>query len=221
MSPEEGSGGVYHPKDLHVDLDEIMQSTTNLQQQWEQQMRRGQQMRQEQQVQPQGQAATLLPLGHDDQSMTIDDLAHAPATSIFPWTTNTTSPSGTGPRPFTNSDFPNTMISNSLTTMLHHPYHHSQTDTDDSNGLGNSSSHVSDSNMGGLVLGFDTMDPVPDGMKNGHLHSLLVQRASRLGNCSPGGSVSLQGEGCDREVLNYLLDVLLPIRHLVKIEINM
>ena len=105
--------------------------------------------------------------------------------------------------------------------MLHHPYHHSQTDTNDSNGLGNSSSHVSDSNMGGLVLGFDTMDPVPDGMKNGHLHSLLVQRASRLGNCSPGGSVSLQGEGCDREVLNYLLDVLLPIRHLVKIEINM
>lgn len=194
-------------------MGEVMQPTTNVQQQ--------QQQQQEQEMRPQKQVATLLPLSHDGQSMTVDDLEHPPTTSAFPWTTGTTSSSGTGSRPFTNSDFPNVMLSNGLSTMSYHPYYHIQTDAGDSNGLGRSSSHVCNSNMGGLVHGFDTIDPVPDGTKNGHLFSLLAQRASRLENCSPGGSVCLQAEGCDREVLNYLLDVLLPIRHLVKMEINM
>ncbi|KAF2108590.1 hypothetical protein BDV96DRAFT_262578 [Lophiotrema nucula] len=217
MSPEGGSVGVYNPKNIHVDLDEIMQSTPSVQQQREQQMRPGQQ----QQALSQGQAGVLLSLGQHDQSMALDDLEHAPTASVFPWATTTTSPSTTVPRPFTSGDFPNPIMPNSLTTMLNHPYHHSQTDSGDSNGLGSSSSHVGDSNMGGLLLEFDAMDTVPGGMKNGQLHSLLVQRAGRLRNCSPGGRVLFQGEGCDMEVLNYLLDVLLPVRHLVKIEINM
>jgi hypothetical protein len=213
VSPEEGGGGAYNPKDIHVDLEKIMQ-------QREHQIRWGQHVRQEQQVQTQGQAATLLSLSHDDQPMTIDGLEHTPATSIFPWTANSTSPSGIVPSPFNNSGMSNNMISNSLTTMLHHPYHN-QTDNSDGNGLGNGSSHAVDPSLGSLVLGFDTMDSVPDGAKNEHLNSLLMQRAKRLGDCIPGGSVTLQGDGCDREVLNYLLDVLMPIRHLVKIEINM
>jgi len=196
-------------------MDEIMQSTAGAQQQMEHRMGWGQQMRQEQHVQLHEKATTLLPLGHDDTPMTIDDLGHAPPNPTLPWTTNTTSPSTIGPHPFTDRDF------TSLTTLLHQPYHHSQTDTSNSNRLGNASGHTADSNLESLVLGFNTTHSIPDGMTDGHLHSLLLQRVKSLDQCSPGGSVSLQGEGCDREVLNYMLDVLTPIRHLVKIEINM
>ncbi|MCJ1395396.1 hypothetical protein MMC18_008280 [Xylographa bjoerkii] len=208
-STEEGMECVYNPSDRYVDMCDIMQPTTNVQHQREQQIR------------PQEQAATLLPPSLDTQSMNVDDLDLALATSGFAWTTCPTPPSGIDSRPFTSGDFPNAMLSNDLATMSHHHYHHSQTDAGDSNGLGSSSSHEGNSNAGVLVYGFDTDDPVPDGMKNGQLPSLLAHRASRLGNCSPGGSVCLQTEGCDREVLNYLIDVLLPIRCLVKIDINM
>lgn len=71
------------------------------------------------------------------------------------------------------------------------------------------------------MLGCDATDPVPDGMKNADLISLLAHRASGLENRSLGGSVCIQANGCDREILNYVLDVMLPIRHLVKMEINM
>lgn len=204
MLPAEGWEGIYNPKDPPIDVDQIMGSTTNIQQQREEQMR------------SQKQAVPLPPLNHVDQLMAVDDPEHPPATSGFSWTIGTTSSPRAGSGPFTHGNFPNTMLSNGPATMSYDPYHPIQTDAGDSNGLGRSSSHV-----GGLRLGFDTTDPVPDGMENGQLLSLLAHRAGRMGNCSPGGSVSIQAEGCDREVLNYVLDVLLPIRHLVKMEINM
>lgn len=208
MLTEEKWDGVYNPKDLHIDVGELMHSTTNVQQ------------LQEQQMPSQKQAATLLPLGHDGQSMIVDDLEHPPTTSAFSWNTDATSPSGTDSHPFASSDFQNVMFPNSLANMSYHPYH-IQTGAGDTSEIGRSNSTAGNSEMEGLVLGFDPVDPVPDGMKNAQLLSLLAQRANGLGNRSPGGSVSLQAEGCDREVLNYLLDVLLPIRHLIKMEINM
>ncbi|GAE00032.1 hypothetical protein PVAR5_8764 [Paecilomyces variotii No. 5] len=207
MLPEENWENVYNNKNLHIDVGEIMQSTTNVQQQEQEQQMRSQKQH----------AATFFPLSHDSQSMAVDGLEHPPTTSAFSWTTGTTSSSGTGSHPLPNSDFQDFIFSNNLATMSYHPYH-IQTGTGDTSEVGKNNNNVE---MEGLILGFDPIDPDSDGMKNGHLLSLLAHRANRLGNCSPGGSVSLQAEGCDREVLNYLLDVLLPIRHLIKMEINM
>ncbi|KAE8167498.1 hypothetical protein BDV40DRAFT_295603 [Aspergillus tamarii] len=204
LIPEEGWEGIYNPEDSQTDVGEIMRPTTNMQQQREQQIR------------PQNQAVTLPPLTHDDQSMAIDDVEQSPAPSAFSWNIGTTPSTTTGSGPFTHGDFLNSMLSNGLAAMSSDPYHHIRADTGDSNGLGSSSSHV-----GGPVPSCDTIDLVPDGMKNDQLLSLLTHRASRLRNCNPGGSICIQASGCDREVLNYVLDVLLPIRHLVKMEINM
>lgn len=220
---QEDSGEIYNPGNLHLDLNETMQSITNMQQSGTQQMGWGEQIRHEKEAQPSSHTTMLLPLGIDNQPMSIEDLEHAAAaTAAFPWTTNTTLASGTSPWLSTTSDFPDTIISNShLDTVLHDPYHHSQTDADGGNGIDNHCSQVNDSNIEGLVLGFDSLDSCLDGTKNGQLHSLLGQRTRRLGHCNPGGSVSIQGEGCDKEVLNYLLDVLMPIRPLVKISVSM
>lgn len=141
----------------------------------------------------------MNPPSHDGQSMAIDDMEHTtPATSALPWTLGAPTPPGTG--------------SDCLDPRIYHPYYHT-TPTD----AGESSSHMG----GGLVLGCDATDPVSDGMKNTDLISLLAHRASGLENRSLGGSVCIQANGCDREILNYVLDVMLPIRHLVKMEINM
>jgi len=209
LSHEEGLEGVYNPRDLDVDMSKMMQPIPNVQQRWGQQMQR------------QEQAATLLPLNNNDQSMTSDFLACAFATSDFPWTTCTAPPSGTCSRPLANGEFPDAILSSGLATMSQNPYH-IETDAGDSNMSGSNNIPTGNSNAGsrGPVFGADTLGPAPDGMEQGHLSSLLAQRASRLGTCSPGGSVCLQTKGCDREVLNYLFDVLLPIRSSVKIEIN-
>ena len=113
------------------------------------------------------------------------------------------------------------MASSSLTTMLYPPYHHSQNVTGNGNMIRDSGAHVVDFSMEGEVIAFEGANPVPDDMRSSQLRSLLVQRARVLAGCNPGGSVSLSGNGCDREVLDYLLDVLLPIRHSVRLEINM
>lgn len=141
----------------------------------------------------------MHPQSHDGQLMAVDDMEHTtPATSAFSWTLGAPSPPRTG--------------SDGLDPRLYHPYYHT-TPTD----AGESSSHMG----GDLVLGCDAMDPAPDGMENADLVSLLAHRASGLENCSLDGSVCIQAKGCDREILNYVLDVMLPIRHLVKMEINM
>lgn len=205
--PAEGWDGICNPKDLSSDVDQAMGSTINIQQP------------QNQQMQHQKQGVPLQPLNHFDPLMVDDNPDHLPATSGLFWPVGSTSSQRASSGPSTRGNFSNTILTSGPAAMPYDLYNPTQTDTRDSNGLdrsGRTSSHVAD-----LQLGFDTIDPVPDGMKNDHLCSLLAHRAGRLVNCSPGGSVSIQAEGCDREVLNYVLDVLLPIRHLVKMEINM
>ncbi|KAL4972987.1 hypothetical protein BDW66DRAFT_154258 [Aspergillus desertorum] len=207
MLPAEGWEGVYNPKDPSIDVDQPMESATNIQQPEKQQMRSG------------NQAVPLQPLDHAHHLMALDDPDHAAASSSFFWPLGTTSSPRAGSGPFTQGNFSNTMLFNGPAAMSYDLFHPVQTDARDSNGLDRSSR--SSSNVADLQLGFDTSDPVPDSTKNDHLLSLLTHRAGRLGNGSPGGSVFIQAKGCDREVLNYVLDVLLPIRHLVKMEINM
>lgn len=209
--PAEDWDGIYNPKDLSSDVDQTISSTTNLQQP------------QNQQMHSQKQGVLLQPLEHFDDLMTDDSPAHRPATSGVFWPLGSTSTQIAGSRPsYTHGNFSNTILSSETgaAVMSYGLYHPVQTEVSDRNGLdrsGKTSSNVAD-----LQLAFDTIDSVPGGMENNHqLFSLLTHRAGRLGNCSPGGSVSIQAEGCDREVLNYVLDVLLPIRHLVKMEINM
>jgi hypothetical protein len=219
MSPEEGIGGGFNLNDAHIDFEEILQSTAKAQQQRDHQMRWGPQLQQQRQAQPSGLAAPLLPMRHGDDPTNIDDLeCAASASSLFPWTTNanTIGPpplSASGTPPFSAASSFTPMVPNCTTSISQHSYHQTQPDFSGMIGLRNNSSHGSDdTDMGGFVV---------PGLDAGHFHSLLLQRAKSLGECSPGGSVSLQGEGCDREVLNYLLDVLLPVRHLVKIDVNM
>ncbi|KAJ5971626.1 uncharacterized protein N7479_001544 [Penicillium vulpinum] len=203
----EGWGGIYNSNDLLSDVDQAMGSTINVQQP------------QNQQMQPQKQAVPLQPLSHFDPLMIDDNTDHLPVTSSLFWPVGLTSPQRACSGLSTHGSFSNTILTSGPDAMSYDLYNPTQTDARDGNGLdgsGRTSSHVAD-----LQLGFDTVDPVPDGMKNDNLSSLLAHKAGRLINCSPGGSVSIQAEGCDREVLNYVLDVLLPIRHLVKMEINM
>ncbi|KAJ6017871.1 hypothetical protein N7451_001250 [Penicillium sp. IBT 35674x] len=209
--PAENWDVMYNPKDLSSDVDQAITSTTNVQQPQNQHMR------------PQKQGVPLQTLDHFDDLMTDDSPAHRPATSGLFWPIGSTSTQIAGSRPSpTHGNLSNTSPSSrpGPAVMPYDLYHSIQTQMSDRNGL--DMSGKTSSSVAGLQLAFDAIDSVPDGMENNHqLFSLLTHRAGRLGNCSPGGSVSIQAEGCDREVLNYVLDVLLPIRHLVKMEINM
>ncbi|KAL5355005.1 hypothetical protein BJX96DRAFT_170257 [Aspergillus floccosus] len=206
MLPAESWEGIYNPKNPSIEVDQTIGSTPTMQQPPEQQMR------------SQEPAVPLQPLNHVDHLMAVDDPEHPPATADVFWSVGTSSQRA-GSGQFAQGDFSNAMLSNGAAAMSYDLYHPIPTDAGDSSGFdssGRSSSHGTD-----VRLGFDMIDPVLDGIKTDHLLSLLAHRAGRLGNCSPGGSVSIQAEGCDREVLDYVLDVLLPIRHLVKMEINM